>query len=478
MPVNVEELRHLAKSVLSCVLFSLCSSGSIGVLGGFGGFGRLSNLNNTNNSNNSNDITAAVRWASVVVILAALYYLQYQVCVRLWQRKKERRSRGRYRSQYRRTRTAVDPSSNGTGSMGNGLNRLNRESDDADLDSLDTINESESVESMESASQTEFVTGGTDVWAEGASIVSNNVYYPELTMTSVWTYVYGWGLLLFVSVYCLAVVDIPSSCWWVMGMIALSFDELISKGMGKWFVCLIGASLSGSIFAVWSGSLMDNEGNFIGELMFAAKEGIPLFSLLMGVVLPVSVPFIFFSVRSTLRSATQDVSRLCEFALPFMTVLAVCCLVATSGVCGPSQSSVGSVGNVGNVGNVNGVNTEIIQSNSRRGLNHTNYQETTAKFASSYNSKNNNNDSAYLTLLQHTLMFISPIVAFGLIRVLVIAIITRHATEFIAAFILVTSVRFSMTNTTGVWSILALSGAGFAFVFLLFYRSIRGVESG
>jgi hypothetical protein len=59
-------------------------------------------------------------------------------------------------------------------------------------------------------------------------------------------------------------------------------------------------------------------------------------------------------------------------------------------------------------------------------------------------------------------------VVFGLIRVLVIAIITRHATEFITAFMLVTSVRFSVANPSGVWLLLGLTGAGFAFVFLLF----------
>jgi hypothetical protein len=54
----------------------------------------------------------------------------------------------------------------------------------------------------------------------------------------------------------------------------------------------------------------------------------------MGVIYPVSTPFIFITIYSTIRSVNQDVSKLCEFALPFMVVLSLCSLTATSGVCG------------------------------------------------------------------------------------------------------------------------------------------------
>ncbi len=97
-------------------------------------------------------------------------------------------------------------------------------------------------------------------------------------------------------------------------------------------VGLVRLCLCLSVFSVWSGALMDDRGNFVGDLMFSGKGNIPALDSIVGVVLQVATPFIFFTVRSTVRGVTQDVYRLCEFALPFMTVLAVCFLVATSGM--------------------------------------------------------------------------------------------------------------------------------------------------
>jgi hypothetical protein len=315
-------------------------------------------------------------------------------------------------------------------------------------------------------------TSDEEVWIEGTSVVSNNVYYPELTMSSVWTYVYGWGVLLFVCIYCLAGVNIPSSCWWVMGMIALSFDELISKGVGKWFICSMGLSMCMSVFAVWSGALMDENGNFTGDLMFTKKGNIPLLDFVMGVIFPILTPFIFFSIRSTVRSVTNDVSKLCEFALPFMTVMAVCCLVATSGMCNETCET-----------RRGGLETNLNQLNSNNG---TNYVDTFANFVETYNLNVNNaphNTSKNNTLnilntrislnsnvTQYVLISISPFIAFWLIRVLIVAILTGHSTEFITAFILVTSTRYSIAHAMGLWSVLALSGAGSAFVLLLLVK--------
>lgn len=299
-------------------------------------------------------------------------------------------------------------------------------------------------------------------WSEGIS-VSSTVYYPELTMSSVWTYVYGWGLLLFVCIYCLAGVNVPSSCWWVVGMIALSFDELISKGVGKWFMCLMGLSLCGSVFAVWSGSLMDDEGNLVGELFQTGS--LPFLDIMMGVVFPVSTPFIFFSIRSPLRlvSKDRDVHKLFEFALPFMTVLAVCCLVATSGAC------------AGKVGAKLGGRRELMETmetmetmeNLER--NSSVMVETVAKFAGSYhNSLNGHGTTLSSNTVKYALIFISPLFAFWVLKVLIIAILTGHTTEFITAFLLVTSARYGMTHAMGFWPVIALSGAGSAFVMLLF----------
>lgn len=421
MAVNTDAVRHLAKSVLSCVLLLVCSQWSKVVVGG------------------GNSMTGAVRWGSFVVLLSAIYYLQFQVCVRFWQKKLQRRER-RVRGAYRQTRTTGSIDSSHSSSVRGDM-------EDVDLDSLPSPDTSE-------------------VWAEGSSVVSNNVYYPELTMRSVWTYVYGWGILLFVCVYCLAGVDVPSSCWWALGMTALSLDDLISKGVGKWIVCVILLSLGGSIFAIWSGELMDENGNFISDLMSAKDNSFPIVNFVMSMALPVSAPFIFFTVRSTVRSATQDVTRLCEFALPFMTVLAACCLVATSGMCDSNTTADSGHELAAGKGRRDLLDGRFSDSNTTSAM-----VETVAKFAESYVS---NIDKHTILInaktFEYALLFISPLLAFCLIRVLVVAILNRHATEFIVAFVLVMSTRFGMTHPMGAWSVMGVSGAGFAFVLLLFDR--------
>ena len=437
MSVNVDAMLHLAKSILSCILLSLCSYGS-----------------QVAAKNSEGSVTDAVQWASLVVLLSAVYYLQFQFWRRVWFRKRERRSRSQYSASYRQTRNSASLDQSSRGSV--------TSMEDVDLDRMDSG-------PMDSGPMDSLPPIGEE-WSEGTSI-SNTVYYPELTMSSVWTYVYGWGVLLFVCIYCLAGVDVPSSCWWVMGMIALSFDELISKGAGKWFVCLVGLSLSGSVFAVWSGTLMDENGNFIGDLLFTKKGNLPLLNFVLGVVFPVSTPFIFFSIRSTVRSVTKDVYRLCEFALPFMTVLAVCCLVATSGVwekcemcekcenCGSQRRDL-LESNLGKT-KLESMNATMI--------------ETVAKFAGSYNN-NLNGHHARISLdsntIKYSLLLLSPIAAFWLLRVLIIDILTGHATEFITAFLLVTSARYGMTHAMGFWPVMALSGAGSAFILLLL--NLRG----
>lgn len=418
MAVSTEAVLHLARSVVSCALLSACS------------FGSQVTRNSSAPYTSQGSVTDAVRWASVVTLLSAVYYLQFQFWRRIWVGKRERI----VRSQYRQTA---------------GQTRRDTIMEDIDLDRLDPAGEE---------------------WSEGPS-VSNTVYYPELTMSCVWTHVYGWGVLLFVCIYCLAGVDVPSSCWWVMGMLALSFDELISKGAGKWLVCLLGLSLCGSVFAVWSGSLVDDDGNFVGDLLFTNtndKGSVSVLNFIMGLAFPVSTPFIFFSIRSTVRGATRDVYKLCEFALPFMTVLAVCCLVATSGVCG------GDLGNVGKLGvrrDLIGMSDRGLESHtmdSRPSLNAT-MTETVAKFAGSYHNNLDKHSTVSIDSIgmQYTLLLLSPIFAFWLIKVLVVDILTGHATEFITAFLFVTSARYGMTHAMGFWPVVALSGAGSAFVLLL-----------
>lgn len=493
MAANVETIRQLAKSIIGCILLSLCSFCSRTWEERHINFtdnqktqsGNISDsASEGERDDKSSDVTSTVRWASMVLLLSAIYYIKIQLWKKLWQRKQERGQRVLRRNQYRQTRTGQMQASSHI--SGNSRHSFDVGEEDIDLDSLPPISENEDV-------------------IEVAAVVSNDVYYPELTMSSVWTYVYGYGILLFVCTYCLAGINIPSSCWWVMGMTALCFDELISRGVNKWFICVILLNVCVSVFSVWSAALMDNEGNLIGELMFSKTNSLPLFDFVMGVVLPVSTPFIFFSVRSTVRSATRDVYKLCEFALPFMTVLAICILVATSGIChvmdDKSTSSSNQYSNYDSsistgfkphgARQANSVErliaeidsskrrsqTKNVHHQSHNGLNGSYYgtssaphTETSARFSEerpitlSVQYFKFSTDS---NALRYTLLFLSPFIAFWIIHILITSIHTGHVTEFIASFILVNSTRYAITHQVSSLSMLSMSGAGLAFAMLI-----------
>jgi hypothetical protein len=446
MSVDIDVVRHLAKSLLSTTLFVICSSYTFEEV---------------------DTVSGAVRWASIVTLLAAVYYLQLQLWIRIWMRKRVRRLRKNHgfdtfnlnRSQYEQSHTApLDGLDQSSFSIGNN----NNNNDD---------NNHNNTISNRSQSPTEIDI--TPSLMEDDVARSQNCYYPELTMGSVWTYVYGWGLLLFVCVYCMAAIDVPASCWWTMGMIALSFDELVSKGMKNYWVIILGTLLAVSVFCLWSGALMDRDGNMIADSIFDSSSGEMFLNFLMGVIYPVVTPFIFFTIRSTVRSVTQDVSKLCEFAMPFMVVLSLCSLAATSGVCG--YTAIESQPNAVN----KSVVSQFEAAHSRHLLrinNNTDMVETIAKFASSYASNLDGKNSAFPHMIYHgnglgyLLLFLSPFTALWLIRVLILAVLTGHTTEFITAFLLVVSMRHGATHDFSVWSLAAAGGVGTAFILLLLVR--------
>jgi hypothetical protein len=51
-------------------------------------------------------------------------------------------------------------------------------------------------------------------------------------------------------------------------MITLSFDKLISMGVGNHWVIILGELLAGCVFCLWSGVLMDKDRNMISNSVF------------------------------------------------------------------------------------------------------------------------------------------------------------------------------------------------------------------
>ena len=247
-----DALKHLGQSIGCVGLLMACASYTVRITAGIEVTREGPDLNYGG--------VVALRWASWVILVAGLYGMQGE----LWRRcvgREEDRELGQ--SSY-----AEVP-------VGEGVK-----------------SEAESSESSESTS---------------------GVKRPEMAMTEIWVYVYGWGAMLFVCVYCMAGIDLRSSCWWVIGMLALSLDELIMRNMGRMFIGFIVLFVTISVTAVWwtvSGAR-------------AASKELDLGEFCIGIIFPVVAPFIFFSLRCTVRMVERDVGRLCKIAMPFMMIIAV-----------------------------------------------------------------------------------------------------------------------------------------------------------
>ena len=278
----------------------------------------------------------------------------------------------------------------------------------------------------------------------GAEVQARVVLYPELTVGSVWVYVYGWGLLLFVCLYCLSGLETMTSCWWVLGMLTLVFDELIQEGVRKEWVLVTGLCVLGSGSGLWLG---EREGR---QDDVALDEGI-FGHFLMSVALPVVIPFIFFSIRSRVQPAVRDVSRLCELAAPFMVVLSVCTLMGT-------------------MHEADSVAESTIAPPARRGLNWTGFVETPARFYAT--GVRGDPGATQHKYVQYAAGLGAPVAGAWALRSLIHAVLNGKSTEFIVAFLLALSTRYGVTHAYSVLSLASMGLAGMGFSSVLIMRRV------
>jgi hypothetical protein len=337
----------------------------------------------------------AARWAAVVTLLAGVYYLQFNI----WRRCRRRKHRHIVVSSL-------------TGREEPGANA-------AYTDVPQTPPPSEA---------------GSEV--QGQAMTASHVYI----------YVYGWGLLLFASLYCMAGLHESSSCWWALGMFTLCFDELIMRETRKEWVLMIGALFVCSVVSVWwdAGGESAKDENF-GQVIIST-------------VLPVMSPFIFFSLRSSVRAVTRDAWRLYELALPFMLLISICVLTGSY----MTESKRWSGGGA------------------RRALNQTvSFKETLSEFdfnrsaavihAASSAWENEAGHRAYLV----GLFALTPVIAAWCIHIMVWSVVMGYVTEFISAFLLVLSVKSSVFGEhSGGPTILAVASAGTCFILIFLMRKV------
>jgi len=276
----------------------------------------------------------------------------------------------------------------------------------------------------------------------------------RMTATHVYVYVYGWGLLLFGSLYCMAGLHESSSCWWALGMFPLCFDELIMRDARRMWVITIGSLLGMSVVTIW----------WLSGGESAREENIGI--VILSTVLPVMSPFIFFSIRSSVRVVTRDVWRLCELALPFMLLISICVLTGSYMTESRRWEELQSAGAAGR---------RVAQWNDTSGLAEKQFVETHSGFH--FNHTKTATRVAWEKEAEHRfymcgLLALTPIIAAWCIHILVSSVVMGYTTEFITAFLLVLAVKSGITSDQQGSSVLAVGSAGTCFIIICLMRMV------
>jgi hypothetical protein len=278
--------------------------------------------------------------------------------------------------------------------------------------------------------------------------------HPHLTTTAVYVYVYGWGVLMFVSMYCMAGLNEPSSCWWAVGMLTLSFDELISRQTPRVWVMTLSTLLWASSAALWWASS--------GVLAREQSVG----GVMISVVIPVLSPFIFFSLRS-IRIVSRDVRALCEVALPFMVLISLGVLVNSD------WTDLFAV-----EGTMSDDQLAFSQSHARR-VNATGLRKGNHSYLETPSHFNPNGTelpivtlpAAYVNINRYLVLLGVPFIACGCALNLANSVLHGYVTEFICAFLLTLGAKFIMVHQKTDWTALvSLGAAGVCFVALVLLR--------
>jgi hypothetical protein len=236
-------------------------------------------------------------------------------------------------------------------------------------------------------------------------------------------------------------------------MLMLSFDELISRQAPRGWVTFVSTLLWTSVVALWwasNGALARDEN--LGAIM-------------IGVVIPVLSPFIFFSLRS-IRIVSRDVVALCEVALPFMLLISLGVLVNSNWTALLSDDA----------GPPSYDQLAYSQSHTRRGSPRPPHNLTYLETPSFFNPNGTelpivSLPLAYLRLNKYLLFLGFPFLACAAIVNLATCVLQGFVTEFIASFLLTLSVKLIATHAHPHWAaVLALGAAGGCFVVLVLLR--------
>jgi hypothetical protein len=148
---------------------------------------------------------------------------------------------------------------------------------------------------------------------------------PRLTMRNIWGLVYGLGIVLFVFCYVLAGEQLVTLYSFSLGLVILCGQELISSRRPSDPV-EVGIYIVITLFCFVSVLLVVVDSNTNSSMGDIYPSG--LIPFIGGIVIPLVSPVFVCVIKYNTVYGLGSVMEICEFALPFMCILAGTSLIA------------------------------------------------------------------------------------------------------------------------------------------------------
>lgn len=173
------------------------------------------------------------------------------------------------------------------------------------------------------------------LWARATTFGRETVKnLPQLNVRAAVLYVYGLGILVFVTVYCL--LDLSGACTWyfatVTGLSVQDMLERLREPRGRLILLGLSSLFALNVFAFRYGYLPDPD-----EIWNAYQQGRTA-EVVYGFCLPVLAPFVFLGVRGRRHYTPLTVMEFIHLAMPSAVLMAVMSLLVTSAL--PNLSCV------------------------------------------------------------------------------------------------------------------------------------------
>lgn len=152
---------------------------------------------------------------------------------------------------------------------------------------------------------------------------------PRLTMHTIWGHVYGLGLLIFVTIYCLMGVSSWCTSMYMAALAGVSMDDIVARFKEAYtrrlalFACVI-LSAAAAVVVAWQSPDFKS--------LSEAADAENWFSVACSTVLPLAAPFLYNIVRGPQRYTTETIMEFIYFAMPFAAILSTVVLCTLSAV--------------------------------------------------------------------------------------------------------------------------------------------------